>query len=397
MSGLTKTTLVERIISQRAREVRQGFPRQTSVPTSGMITLSGGTPDFPTPPHVIEAAKQALDRNHTTYTEWAGVPELRQAIAEKLARDNNIAADPAAEILVTTGTQEALQVVCKTLLDPGDELLIHAPYYDEYRRDALIAGARLIPVPTREDDNFAIDPSDLAAHITPRTKAIIVISPSNPTGAVQPRAALERVAALAVERDLVIIADELYEKFVYEEYRHHSIGAFPKLFERTITINGFSKCFSMTGFRVGYITAPAEFVQAMVPIKHGMTICAPAVSQWAALAALTGPQEWFADVLAEYDRRRRLWIDSLTAMGLTFGYPQGAYYVYINVGSTGLTGAEFARRLREEYRVIIGSGGRIGREWESYVRGSLAIPLAELRDGLQRVGDAVGRFRQERA
>ncbi len=206
MSGLTKATLVERIISQRAREVRQGFPRQTSVPTSGMITLSGGTPDFPTPPHVIEAAKQALDRNHTTYTEWAGVPELRQAIADKLARDNNIAADPAAEILVTTGTQEALQVVCKTLLDPGDELLIHAPYYDEYRRDALIAGARLIPVPTREDDNFAIDPSDLAAHITPRTKAIIVISPSNPTGAVQPqsasvRATISTSTVVRVERE----------------------------------------------------------------------------------------------------------------------------------------------------------------------------------------------------
>jgi aminotransferase len=396
MSGLTKSTLLERVISQRAREVGEGFPRQTSVPTSGMITLSGGTPDFPTPRHIIEAAQQALDQQHTTYTQWAGLPELRRAIANKLARDNNIAVDPDAEILVTTGTQEALQVVCKTLLDPGDEIIIHAPYYDEYRRDALIAGARLVPTPTRESDDFAIDPDELAAHITPRTKAIIVISPSNPTGAVQPRERLERIAALAVERDLVVIADELYEKFVYEAYRHHSIGSFPKLFERTITINGFSKCYSMTGFRIGYIAAPAEFIRAMLPIKHGMTICAPSVSQWAALAALTGPQDWFAKVLAEYDRRRRLWIDSLDAMGLTYGYPQGAYYVYFNVSSTGLTGAEFARRLRDEDRVIIGSGGQIGRQWEGYVRGSLAVPLASLREGLQRVGAAVERFKRDR-
>ena len=393
----TQTSLVERVISRRASEVRQGFPRQTSVPMSGVITISSGTPDYPTPPHIIEAAKEALDHNQTTYTQWAGLPELRRAIAEKLARDNGIAVDSDAEVLVTTGTQEALQVVCKMLLDPGDEILIHAPYYDEYRRDAQIAGARLIPVPTVETNNFAIDAEKIAAHITARTKAVIVVSPSNPTGAVQPQTTLERIAALAVEHDLVVISDEIYEKFVYEGTRHHSMASFPGLFDRTITINGFSKHYSMTGFRIGYIAAPAEFIQAMLPIKHGMTICAPSVSQWAALAALTGPQDWFAEVLTEYDRRRRLWIDSLNAMGLTYGYPQGAYYVYINVSSSGLTGAEFARRLRDEYQVVIGSGGRIGREWEGYVRGSLAVPLASLREGLQRVGEAVHRFRQERA
>lgn len=396
-SGPARSTLVERIISRRAREIGEGFPRQTSVPTSGMITLSSGTPDFPTPPHVIDAAKQALDRNQTTYTPWAGLPELRQAIAHKLARENRITVDPESEILVTTGTQEALQVVCQTLLDPGDEILIHAPYYDEYRRDALIAGARLVPVSTRESENFAIDPEALAARVTPRTKAVIIISPSNPTGAVQPRGVLERIAALAAERDLVIVADELYEKFVYDGRQHHSIASFPGLFERTITINGFSKCYSMTGFRIGYIAAPAEFVRAMLPIAHGMTICAPSVSQWAALAALTGPQEWFAEVLAEYDRRRRMWIDALDAMGLTYGYPQGAYYVYVNLGSTGLTGAEFARRLREEHRVIIGSGGNIGSEWERYVRGSLAVPSESLREGLARMADAVARYRRARA
>ena len=181
MADTATSTLLERTISRRAQRVGQGFPRQTSVPTSGMITLSSGTPDFPTPPHVIDAAKRALDGNLTTYTPWAGVPELRHAIADKLKNDNGITADPDSEILVTTGTQEALQVICQALLDPGDEILIHAPYYDEYRRDALLAGGRLVPVSTSERENFAIDVETLAAQITARTKAIIVISPSNRT------------------------------------------------------------------------------------------------------------------------------------------------------------------------------------------------------------------------
>jgi aminotransferase len=394
MSSIRQSALVEHVISKRARDVGDGFPTQTSVPTPGLITLSGGTPDFPTPAHVIEAAKRALDQSQTTYTPWTGLPELRAAIAEKLERDNGITADPDSEILVTTGTQEAIQVICKTLLDPGDELLIHAPYYDEYRRDALIAGGRLVAVPTREEDNFAIDLDALAARITPRTKGIIVVSPSNPSGAVQSLQALTGVAALAERHNLVVVADELYEKFVYEEHRHHSIAAFPHLWERTITINGFSKCFSMTGFRVGYIVAPAPFIRAMLPIKHGMTICAPSVSQWAALAALKGPQEWFKDILEEYDRRRRLWIDYLRRIGLTFGYPQGAYYIYFNTSTVGLTGAEFARRLRQDHGVIIGSGGKIGADWRHYLRGSLAVPQDALRTGLERLGAAVAELKR---
>jgi len=361
------------------------------------MTLSSGTPDFPVPPHILDGAKRALDRGDTAYTPWTGIPELRRAIAAKLAQDNGITVDPDSDVLVTTGTQEALQVVCQALLDPGDEILVSAPYYDEYRRDALMAGARLVSVPSRQPDNFAIDVDALAARITERTKAVIVISPSNPTGTVQSRAVLERVAALAAERNLVVIADELYEKYVYEGHRHHSIAAMPGMFARTVTINGFSKAFAMTGFRIGYIAAPAEFVRAMLPIKHGMTICAPSISQWAAVAALTGPQEWFRGVLAEYDRRRHLWIEALDGMGLSYGRPQGAYYIYINVGATGLSAAEFGQRVREEYRLVIGSGGRIGPEWDSYVRGSLAVPTETLREGLARFAEAVHRYRDARA
>src|SRR5438034_2334148 len=250
---MSNVSFAEHFISDKVKAIRGGFPQQTSVPTPGLLTLSSGTPDFPTPPHVIEAAKNALDAGHTTYTPWAGLPELRQAIAAKLARDNDVRADPEREILVTAGSQEAMLVTMQMLLNPGDEVLIHSPYYDEYSRDALVAGGKLVPVITYESDNFAIDPAVLERQITPRTKALIIVSPNNPTGAVQSRAVLEQVAAVAARHDLVVVSDELYEKFVYDGNRAFSIASLPGMEKRTITINSFSKCYSMTGWRAGYV------------------------------------------------------------------------------------------------------------------------------------------------
>ena len=391
---MSNHSLAQRFVSDRAKAIGQGFPRQTSVPTPGLLTLSSGTPDFPTPKHVIEAAKRALDEGHTTYTPWAGLPELRQAIAAKLAKDNGIHADPEREILVTAGSQEAMLVTMQMLLNPGDEVLIHSPYYDEYNRDALMTGAKLSPFITYEKDNYAIDPGALEKQITPRTKLLIIVSPSNPTGAVQSRDVLERVADIAERHNLMVISDELYEKFVYDENRAFSIAALPGMWKRTITINSFSKCYSMTGWRVGYAAAHADFIQAMLPFKHGMTICAPSISQYAALAALNGPQDWFSAVLEEYDERRHLWMKSLGAMGLSYSKPQGAYYVYINVSATGKTGAEFSRLLREKYDVVLGSGSNTGEETKYYVRGSLATSLDILKPGLERVAEAVAQCKQ---
>jgi len=391
---MTNHSLAERFVSDKARSIGQGFPRQTSVPTPGLLTLSSGTPDFPTPMHVIEAAKCALDEGHTTYTPWAGLPELRQAIAAKLAKDNEIYADPEREILVTAGSQEAMLVTMQMLLNPGDEVLIHSPYYDEYNRDALVTGAKLLPLITYEKDNYAIDPRALDQQITPRTKLLIIVSPSNPTGAVQPRDVLERVADIAERHNLIVISDELYEKFVYDGNQAFSIASLPGMWKRTITINSFSKCYSMTGWRVGYVTAHADFIQAMLPFKHGMTICAPSISQYAALAALNGPQDWFNAVLEEYDERRHFWMKSLDAMGLSYSNPQGAYYVYVNVSATGKTGAEFSRLLREKYNVVLGSGSNTGEETKYYLRGSLATSLDILKQGLERVAEAVVQCRQ---
>jgi len=386
--------LINRLASQRAREVSATLARQTSISAPGMINLASGTPDFATPPHVVEAGQRAIAEGKTVYTAWAGLPALREAIAEQLRREKGLSVDPANEIIVTAGSQAAMLTVTLALLDPGDEVLVPTPFYDEYRRDIMLAGATMVPVPTRLEDNFEVDPDALERAVTPRTKAMILISPSNPTGAVIERATLERIAALAQRHDLLVIWDELYERFVYDGFQHVSLAALPGMWERTVVINGFSKCYGMTGWRIGYVAAGRAISDALLPIAHGMTICAPSMAQYAALAAITGPSDWFDEILAEYDRRRRLWIQALDAMGLPYGRPRGAYYIMPNIGSTGLSSQQFAKALREEANVMIGgAGGATDPFNEGFVRCSLAVPYAQLEQGLERMAAVVKKYK----
>ena len=386
--------LINRLASQRAREVSATLARQTSISAPGMINLASGTPDFATPPHVVEAGQRAIAEGKTVYTAWAGLPALREAIAEQLRREKGLSVDPANEIIVTAGSQAAMLTVTLALLDPGDEVLVPTPFYDEYRRDIMLAGATMVPVPTRLEDNFEVDPDALERAVTPRTKAMILISPSNPTGAVIERATLERIAALAQRHDLLVIWDELYERFVYDGFQHVSLAALPGMWERTVVINGFSKCYGMTGWRIGYVAAGRAISDALLPIAHGMTICAPSMAQYAALAAITGPSDWFDEILAEYDRRRRLWIQALDAMGLPYGRPRGAYYIMPHIGSTGLSSQQFAKALREEANVMIGgAGGATDPFNEGFVRCSLAVPYAQLEQGLERMAAVVKKYK----
>jgi aminotransferase len=385
---------MKRFASQRARRVAATLSRQTSIPTEGMITLSSGTPDFPTPPHIIEAGRKALADGHTRYTSWQGLPQLREAIADKLARENNLEADPETDILITAGSQAAMLSTVLALVDPGDEIIVPAPFYDEYRRDIMLAGGTLVPVTTEPGDAFEVDPNLVEAAITPQTKAMILISPSNPTAGVLQLATLLRLADIAQHHDLLVIYDELYERYVYEDNRNVSMASLPGMWDRTVTINGFSKCYSMTGWRVGYMVAREEIIQTVLPITHGMTICAPAVSQWAALAALEGPHDWFDGVLEAYDRRRRIWTENLDEMQISYGEPQGAYYILLDVTSTGLSSQQFARVMREEAKVIIGGGGGASDPHnEGYSRGSFAVPDRKLEEGLARMGTIVAKYR----
>jgi aminotransferase len=370
------------------------FPQQTSISREGLITLAGGTPDFATPSHIVKAGCKAFGEGHTTYTAWLGIQPLREAIAEKLWRENNLKADPESELLVTAGSQAAMLTVSMALIGPGDQVIIPAPFYGEYRRDMILAEGTLVPVPTRREKSFEIEPDQLEKAITPNTKCIILVSPSNPTGGIIQPSTLVRIAELAQAHDLLVISDELYEHYLYDDYNHLSIGSLPGMWQRTVTLNSFSKHYGMTGWRVGYVAAPSEIIQAMLPIHHCMNICAPSASQWAALAALTGPHDWFNDILIEYDRRRKMWMEALDDMGLPYGYPQGAYYIMFDITSTGLSSREFAQTIRAEAKVVVGGGGgSIDPFTEGFCRGSFVTPIGKLEEGLARIKSVVAELK----
>lgn len=384
-----------KFFSQRARTLYGSLGKQTSVPIPGLINLGSGTPDFLPPQFVFDAMQQALADGKIQYTSWAGIPELRAAIARKLQTENNIPVTPE-EILVTSGAQEALMVTLMALADAGDEILTPSPNYDEYTRDAKVLGATLVDVPTTLETNFTIDVADLEAAITPKTKAIIVVTPNNPTGTVLPQSILMDIGKLAQERDLLLISDEIYEYYIFGNNRHVSMASLPGMKERTITINSFSKSFAMTGMRLGYIAASPDLLEAMLPFHHAMMICANVVTQYGGLAVLSQPRDWFKAQLAEYDRRRQLWIETLKAIPLPYSDPQGAYYVFIDIRPTGLTSAQFVARAREEARLVFQPGTIGGGAGEGFIRGALTKGSPEFEEGLARFTTFVKKLLAER-
>jgi aminotransferase len=380
----TNTVDYTKYLSQRALTLHGSLGRQTSVPIPGLINLGSGTPDFAPPQYVFDAMHQALNQGKIQYTAWTGIPELRAAIADKLATENRVHVNPDSEIIVTSGAQEALMVTLMTLLNDGDNALTPSPHYDEYTRDARILGGTLLPVNTTPESNFMVNVRDIEAAITPRTRALIVVTPNNPTGTVLPGSTLRAIAALAQERDLIVVSDEIYEYYVFDDHKHVSMASLPGMRDRTVTINSFSKSFGMTGMRLGYIAAPAPLVEAMLPFHHAMMICANVVTQYGGLAVLSQPRDWFKDILAEYDRRRKLWLQTLDSIPLPYSDPMGAYYVFIDIRPTGLTSAEFVTRAREEARLVFQPGTIGGGAGEGFIRGALTKGGAEFEEGLER-------------
>ena len=292
------------------------------------ITLGRGDPDLDTPAHVIAGARAAiLDGRADLPLPVAGLLPLREAIAENLHRQNGVPAQPA-DILITDGGQEALYLLMQTLLDPGDEILVPDPRYTSYDEAIHQAGAKMVLVPTYPEDNFDLRAAEVEAAITPKTKAILIISPSNPTSAVVSPANLRAIAAIAQRHNLIVISDEIYEKFVYSPAEQLSVASLPGMFERTVTLGGFSKTYAMTGWRVGYVAAPADFIATLTAVKAATTGPLSAVSQYAALAAATGPQDVVAEYHEIYRRRIQLMKNGLRDLGFTFGEPQGAFFVY---------------------------------------------------------------------
>lgn len=356
--------------------------------TPDLISLGLGDPDSATPQHIIEAADRAIDEGRTGPAPTRGLIELRQAIAGKLERENNVLVDAETEVLVTTGSQEALFLLIQSLVDPGDEVLVPDPRYPAYDTAINLAGGKIVLVPTALEHDFALQAADVEAHLTERSKALLLITPSNPTAAVIPPDELRKIAKLAIERDLIVISDEIYEHFLYDGAEHLSIGSLPGMRERTITLNGLSKAYAMTGWRVGYIAAPAEFIQAVSSLKAMINVHAPTVSQWAAVAALEGPQDAVREMRDLYAHRRRVLMDGLREMGFRFGSSQGAFYIWADISSTGMDAMQLSYHWLREAAVMVFPGSGFGETWSDYMRFTLLQPHDKMLQALERMDEA---------
>jgi len=356
-----------------------------------VIAMGRGDPDFHTPRHICEAAKKAIDENQHHYTLPAGLPQLRSAIAAHLASDFGLdyGAD---EVIVTAGTQEAVMLCMLALVDPGDEVLMPRPRFTTYDTAVEMCGGVPVSIPTFERDDFALMPEEIEKRITPRTRALVLVTPNNPTGAVTPPERIRQIAEIARRRDIVVLSDEIYAKLIFEGSEHLSIGTLPGMKERTITLNGFSKTYAMTGWRVGYLAAPAPFVRKLIEPRHTLSINASTPSQWAALAALTGPQEPIQEMLRAYAERRAFMLPALRRLGFTCGNPAGAFYVYTNVEASGLSAPRFCERLLDEARVLVFPGTLFGDTDDRYIRLSLLQPMARMREAVERIEAARGRI-----
>jgi aminotransferase len=357
-----------------------------------VIALGRGDPDFHTPVHIVKAAKAALDANQHHYTGPTGIPELRAAIAADLTSQYGLdyGSD---EIVVTAGAQEAIMLTMLGLCSPGDEVLITSPRFTTYDTAVHLCGGTPVPVPTFERDDFALDVAEIEKRITPRTKMFVLVSPNNPTGAVTPPAAIRAIADLAIRHDLIIVADEIYGRMIYTPNEHLSIATLPGMRERTITLNGFSKTYAMTGWRIGYLAAPADLVEALTEPRHTLSINSCTISQHAALAALTGPQEPIDAMMETYGERRSWLMPALTEAGFTYGHPGGAFYIYTNVSSSGLTAPDFCLRLLQEAGVMVFPGTMFGDDSTDYIRISYLQPLPMIQEAVERIASFTARVR----
>ncbi|MCI7735649.1 MAG: aminotransferase class I/II-fold pyridoxal phosphate-dependent enzyme [Clostridiales bacterium] len=377
-------------------------PRVASVPPSGIrkffdivkqmpeaISLGVGEPDFVTPWSIRDAAIASIEEGRTQYTSNWGLESLREKIAAYLRMRYHVAYSPVDEILVTVGASEGIDLAMRALLCPGDEVLIPDPSYVSYAPCVTFAGGVAVPVVTRAQDCFALTPEALAAAITPRTKALILPYPNNPTGGVMTQEQLKAIARVLRGTDIVVISDEIYSELIYDGHEHTAFAAVEGMRERTVTINGFSKAFAMTGWRVGYIAAPRELLTPMFKIHQYTMLCASIQGQVAADRALGRAFETgFEDVrtmVRSYDRRRRLMVSSFNEMGLPCFEPRGAFYVFPSIAPTGLSSEEFCTRLLESEQVACVPGTAFGVSGEGYIRCSYATSLDNLGKALERI------------
>jgi aminotransferase len=350
----------------------------------GVISLGVGEPDFITPEPFRDAAIRSIREGKTKYTSNYGIKPLRDAIAEHTAKLRGVRYDPEREVIVTVGVSEAVDLALRATLNDGDEVILADPSYVAYVPGIVLAGGVPVPVATDERDDFRLVPAAVAKAITPRTRAILLGFPNNPTGAVLTSEDVAGIALLAMEHDLLVYADEIYDRLVYG-VDHHSIASIPEMKERTVYLAGFSKSYAMTGWRVGYACAPAEIVEQMMKIHQYTVMCVPTAAQYAALEALRNGEPEVQRMHAAYDERRQLMWRRFNAMGLRCFEPRGAFYCFPNITSTGLSDDEFCERLLKDEKVVVVPGNAFGERGKGHVRACYAASIENIGEACDRI------------
>ena len=360
--------------------------------TDGVISLGVGEPDFTTPNHISQAAIRSVEQGHTAYTSNSGLPELRELIAAHLARLYGVSYDPHTEIIVTTGVSEGLNLAMQAILDDGDEVLSSDPAYVAYPPNVVFAGGKFVSVPTTAAEGFQLQAGELEKYITPASKAVLLGYPANPTGAVMERSTLEALAEVIQRNDLFVISDEIYDRLTYG-IDHVCVASLPGMKERTILLGGFSKSYAMTGWRLGWVCAPAHITDAMMRVHQYVMMSAPTAAQYAAVEALQHGEEDVQGMLGEYARRRALVIKACWDMGLELVEPRGAFYAFPSIRSTGLEDEEFAGRLLLEEKVAVIPGSAFGPGGSGHIRICYAQEYSQLEEALARLGRFVQLYR----
>jgi aminotransferase len=360
----------------------------------GVISLGVGEPDYSTPWHISEAAIQSLEKGYTMYTSNSGMLELRQEISRHLKKTCNVNYDPASELLVTVGVSEALDLVMRAVINPGDEIIMPDPHFVAYDASVILAGGEPVMIPTAEETGFEIRAEDIEARITGKTRAILIGYPSNPTGAVLSRNQLQEIAEVARRHHLLVISDEIYSRLVYGA-EHTCFSSLPGMKEQSVLLNGFSKAYAMTGWRIGFAAAPKEIISAMTKIHQYTIMSAPTMAQVAAIEALKSGEASVAEMVEDYNRRRKIIVRGLCDIGLSCFEPKGAFYAFPSIKSTGMTSEDFSEKLLVEEKVAVVPGSAFGACGEGYVRCCYATSLSEIEEALRRMERFVRRHRQQ--
>ena len=386
--------LCKKVIDIKPSGIRKFFDIVAEMHDPEVISLGVGEPDFDTPWHVREEGIWSLEKGKTSYTSNSGLLELRQAISEYTLDKIGVKYDPVKEMLITVGGSEAIDLAMRVMIDEGDEVLIPQPSYVSYEPCVVLANGVPVIIELKEEDEFKLTKQELLDAITPRTKILVLPFPNNPTGSTMGKKELEEIAEVCIEHDLYVVSDEIYSALTYTGEPHFSIAAIPGMRERTVMINGFSKAFAMTGWRLGYACGPNRILAQMTKVHQFAIMCAPTTSQYAAIEAIKNGDNDVEEMKKSYDQRRRYLVHALREMGLHCFEPFGAFYIFPSIKSTGLTSEEFAHRLLQEQKLVVVPGTAFGECGEGFLRISYAYSLEELKEAIRRLSAFIGSLKK---